>query len=140
MVLLDWEAVDIGDPAYDVGNAYHMVKFFSNPQDPDSAEPVAERFLSTYLRESKIDLGSRLKFYQVVGILGYAISYSATLSSPTAFLKRRGKILQSIPYFQLPIMLLAFPFLRWSFIAHQMQVEGNIYWLRYFRKFLKGIL
>ncbi len=140
VALLDWDAVDIGDPAYDVGNAYHMIKFFSNPHDPDSAEPIAQRFLSKYLQESKVDIQSRLKFYQVVGILGYAIPYSATLSSPIAFRKhQRGKILQSISFLELPIMLLAFPFLRCSSIAQQMQVEGNKYWLRYFQKFLKEL-
>ena len=140
IALIDWEAVEIGDPAYDIGNAYHMIKLFSNPQDPDSAEQIAERFLSKYLQESIVDIRPRLKFYQVIGILGYAIPSSSCLSSPMmAYKKQKGKILQSIPFLELPIMFLAFPFLRWSNIAQQVQVEGNINLLRYFRKFLKGL-
>jgi aminoglycoside phosphotransferase (APT) family kinase protein len=138
--LLDWESVEIGDPAFDVGNAYQMVKFFSNPKDPDSAEQIAERFLSKYVQESKVDIRPRLKFYQVIGILGYAIPSSSCLSSPIMTYKnKKRKILESIPFLELPIVLFAFPFIHWSFIAQKMQTEWNMYLLRYFQKFLKTL-
>ena len=38
MIVLDWDSIEIGDPAYDVGYAYHFVKFFSNPTNPNLAQ------------------------------------------------------------------------------------------------------
>ncbi len=70
---IDWTSVDFGDPAFDVGNAYNLIKFYANQKDPEFAEKDAERFLSEYLKKSKGDIRLRLKFYQVVGMLGYSI-------------------------------------------------------------------
>ena len=140
ITLIDWDSVKIGDPAYDVGNAYHMVKFYSNIKDPDSAEQIAERFLSKYMQKSKVDIRSRLKFYQVVAILGYSIAYSSGLSSPImAYKYHKDKVLKSIPFLELPLILFAFPFLRWSFIAQKINAETDLYWLKYFKNFIEKL-
>ena len=135
--LVDWETVDIGDPAFDVAYAYHMIKFFCNPKNPDSAEQTAERFLSQYLERSKADVRPRLKFYELVAIMGYAIPYSSGLSSPIrAYKYHRRKVLQSIPVLRLPLILLASPFLRWPFVARKMGADGELEELRYFESFV----
>ena len=134
---IDWTSVDFGDPAFDVGNAYNLIKFFANPKDPDSSKQIAERFLSEYLKTSKVDIRSRLKFYQVVGMLGYTIPYSSGFSSPIQAIKYyRCKVLPLFPFLKLPLILLAFPFLRWSVVARQIQAEENLNWLKYYQKFM----
>ncbi len=141
ITFIDWEAADIGDPAFDVGNAYHMIKFFSNPKDPDSAELMAERFLSEYSRNYKGDIRSRLKFYQVVGILGYAIPFSSSLSSPIkAYKFNRLRVLPSIPFLKLPLIMFAFPFLHWSCVARRINAEEQLDWLKYFGNFMEKTL
>jgi thiamine kinase-like enzyme len=140
MVFVDWEGVDIGDPAFDVGLAYHTIKFFSNPKDPNSAEQIAERFLSKYLQEYKGDIRSRLEFYQVVSILLYMINRSSCLASPIkAYEHRKNRVMLSIPFLKLPIILFGFPFLRFPFIARQLALEQDIYWLKYFEKFMEKL-
>ncbi len=134
---IDWTSVDFGDPAFDVGNAYNLIKFFGNPKDPNSSKQIAERFLSEYLKKSKVDIRSRLKFYQVVGMLGYAIPYSSGFSSPIQAIKYyHCKVLPLFPFLKLPLILLAFPFLRWSVVARQIQAEENLNWLKYYQKFM----
>ena len=141
VTLVDWDSVDIGDPAFDVSNTYHTLKFFSNPKDPDSAEHIAERFLSEYLKKSKGDIRSRLKFYQVVTILGYSIAYSSGISSPImAFNYHQRRVMKSFPFLKLPLILFAFPFLHWSFIARQINAEEDLYWLKYFENFMEKLI
>ena len=138
--LVDWDSVDIGDPAYDVANAYHTIKFFSNSKDPDSAEQIANRFLSEYLKKSKNNILSRLQFYQVVTLLGYSITSSSSLSSPIrAYNYHQKKVLKSFPFLKLPLILLAFPFLRWTFVARQIHADSAIDWLKYFEKFMEKL-
>ena len=140
ITVIDWDSVKIGDPAYDVGNAYLMIKFYSNPKDPDSADQIAERFLSKYMKKSHGDIRSRLKFYQMVAILGYSIAYSSGLSSPKmAYKYHQGNILKSVPFLKLPFILFMFPFLRWSFIAKQINAEHELDWLKYFKKFVEKL-
>ena len=137
---IDWTSVDFGDPAFDVGNAYNLVKFFANPKDPESSEQDAKRFLSEYLEKSKVDIRSRLKFYQLVGMLGYAIPYSSGFSSPIQAIKYyRCNVLPLFPFLKLPLILLAFPFLRWPFVARQIQAEGALNWLNYFQQFMEKL-
>ena len=136
----DWDSVDIGDPALDVSNAYHTIKFFSNPKDPDSAEQLAEHFLSEYFQKSKVDIRSRLQFYQVVTILGYSIASSSGISSPImAYKYHQRKVLKSLPFLKLPFILFAFPFLNWSFMARQINAENDLYWLKYFENYMKKL-
>ena len=141
ITLVDWDSVDIGDPAFDVANTYNLIKFYSNPKDPDSSEQLAERFLLEYLKKSKRDIRLRLKFYQVVSIFAYSITYSSGLSSPImAYKYHQRKVLNSIPFLKLPTILLAFPFLRWSFVARQIDIEGDLYWLKYFETFIEKLV
>jgi aminoglycoside phosphotransferase (APT) family kinase protein len=140
ITFIDWSTVDIGDPAYDVGNVYNQIKFLSNPKCPNSAEQIGERFISEYLRKSKTDIRSRLEFYQVVSLLGSAITYSSGFSSPiNAYKYHRNRVLPSIPILRLPLILLTFPFLRWIYVARQVQADGELYWLKYFENFIKTL-
>jgi len=114
MVVIDWEDAEIGDPAYDVGYAYHFVKFFSDPKNPNSAEKTAERFISKYTRNFQGDISGRLEFYKMVGILGTSIYYSSGLSNPIyAYKYHQRKILPTFPYLSGLLILLGFPFIRW---------------------------
>ena len=140
VVFIDWENAYIGDPAFDVAHAYCYIKFYCNSKDPDSAEQLAELFLSEYLAHAKEDVRSRLKFYQVVILLGQSIVYSSGLSSPTkAYELHRFKVLKTLPFLRLPLILFVFPFLRWSFFARRIQAEAEIDWLRYFEKFMDSL-
>ena len=137
IVFLDWENADIGDPAFDVAHVYCYIKFYRNPKDPDSAQQLAELFLSEYLAHAKEDVRSRLKFYQVVILLAQSILFSSGLSSPRkAYEFHRYNVLNAIPFLSLPLILFVFPFLRWSFFAKQIGADADIDWLRYFEKFM----
>jgi aminoglycoside phosphotransferase (APT) family kinase protein len=141
MIVLDWDSIEIGDPAHDVGYAYHFVKFFSDPKNPNSAEKIAERFISEYSRNFKGDISGRLEFYKMVGILGTSIYYSSGLSNPIyAYKYHQRKILPTFPYLSGLLILLGFPFIRWHVVARQLAAEGDILWLQYFEDFLKETL
>jgi aminoglycoside phosphotransferase (APT) family kinase protein len=141
MIVTDWETVDIGDPAFDVGYAYHFLKFFGNPKNPNLAEKTAERFLSEYMRNFQGDIRRRLEFYKMVGILTRSIYCSSGLSNPIyAYRNRRGKVLPSFPFLSGFIILLGFPFLRWSFVARNLGAGGDAYWLKYFESYLEAML
>jgi len=141
MIVLDWDSIEIGDPAYDVGYAYHFVKFFSDPKNPNSAERTAERFVSEYMRNFHGDISQRLEFYKVVGILGTSIYYSSGLSNPIyAYKYHRRKVVPTFPFLSWPFILLGFPFLRWPIVARRLGTEGDMYWLQYFEDFLETTL
>jgi aminoglycoside phosphotransferase (APT) family kinase protein len=141
IIVLDWESAEIGDPAYDVGYAYHFIKFFSDPKNPKSAEKIAERFVSEYTRNFQGDISQRLEFYKMVGILGTSIYYSSGLSSFTeAYKYHRRQVLPTIPFLSGFLILLGFPFIRWPYVARQLGAESDIDWLRYFEDFLEATL
>jgi len=141
LIVLDWDSIEIGDPAYDVGYAYHFIKFFSNPKDPNSAEKIAERFVSVYMRNFQGDISWRLEFYKMVGILGTSIYYSSGLSNPIyAYKYHRRKILPTFPFLSRLFILLGFPFIRWPPVARQLAAEGDLLWLKYFENFLETTL
>jgi aminoglycoside phosphotransferase (APT) family kinase protein len=139
MMVLDWESVEIGDPAFDVGYAYHFIKFFSDPKNPNSAERVAERFISEYSRNFQGDISRRLEFYKMVAILGVSIYYSSGLSSfIKAYRYHQRKVLQTIPFLGGLFIFLGFPFIRWPYVARQLGALDDVYWLRYFENFLES--
>jgi aminoglycoside phosphotransferase (APT) family kinase protein len=141
LIVLDWDSIEIGDPAYDVGYAYHFLKFFSNPKDPNSAEKISERFISEYKRNFQGDINGRLKFYKIVGILGTSIYCSSGLSNPVlAYKHHRRKILPTLPFLSGIFILLGFPFINWSSVARLLAAEGDLLWLKYFESFLDETL
>ena len=143
LMVLDWDCIDIGDPAYDVGYAYHFVKFFSDPRNPNSAraESTAERFLSEYTRNFHKDIGGRLEFYKMVNLLWISIYFSSGLSSPVyAYKYHRRNVLPALPFLSGLFILLGFPFIRWPSVARQLAAEGDLLWLKYFENFLESTL
>ena len=141
MVVLDWDSIEIGDPAFDVGYAYHFVKFFIDPKDPNSTERIAERFVSEYMRNFHGDISRSLDFYKVVGILGTSIYYSSGLSNPIyAYKYHRRKVAPSFPQLSWLFILLGFPFLRWPLISRQLGTDVDTYWLKYSEDYLEKIV
>jgi aminoglycoside phosphotransferase (APT) family kinase protein len=141
MIVLDWDSIEIGDPAFDVGYAYHFIKFFSDPKNPNSAERAADRFVSEYVRNFHGDISRTLAFYKVVGILGTSIYYSSGLSNPIyAYKYHRRKVMPAFPFLSWLFIILGFPFLRWPIIARQLGTEVDTYWLKYFEDFLQTTL
>jgi len=141
MVVLDWDSIEIGDPAYDVGYAYHFIKFFSDPKNPNTAERTADRFISEYQKNFHGDISPRLEFYKLVGILGTSIYCSSGLSNPIyAYKYRRRKVLPAFPFLSGPLILLGFPFIRLPIVAQKLAAEGDILWLQYFENFMKETL
>lgn len=141
LVVLDWDSIEIGDPALDVGYAYHFVKFFSNPENPDSAEPIAKRFVSEYEKTFEGDISARLDFYKMVGILGTSISYSSGLSNPIFdYRYHRRKVMPAFPLLNGLLILLGFPFIRHPIVARQLAAQGDLLWLKYFQNFLEAKL
>jgi aminoglycoside phosphotransferase (APT) family kinase protein len=103
--VIDWESVQIGDPAFDVGYAYHMIKLMhGNDKNSHYGNGLAERFVSEYSRNFKGSISKRLEFYKVVGLLGVAIVASSWISSPIDAYKSFGNkalvrsLLFPIPY------------------------------------------
>lgn len=141
MIVLDWDSIEIGDPAYDVGYAYHFVKFFSDPKNPNSAEKTAERFVSEYYRNFQGDIKPRLEYYKMVGLLGTSIYCSSGLSNPIyAYKYHRRKVLPSFPILSGLFILLGFPFIRLPYVARQLASEGDLLWLKYFESYLEATL
>jgi len=138
MIVLDWDSIEIGDPAFDVGYAYHFVKFFSDPANPNSAEKTAERFVSEYTRNFEgVISNQRLEFYKMVGIIGTSIYYGSGLSSPIcAYRIHQRKILPTFPYLSGIFILFGFPFIQWPPVARQLGAEVDLLWLKYFESFL----
>jgi aminoglycoside phosphotransferase (APT) family kinase protein len=127
-IVLDWEWAEIGDPAYDVGYAYHFVRLLHDPESPESEEK-ADRFISEYTRNFRGDIRQRLEFYQVVGILRLAILFNSVLTNPLRAYKFHGSK-----------ALIAFPFIRRPFIAKKIGTYEELFWLNYSKNFLESTL
>jgi aminoglycoside phosphotransferase (APT) family kinase protein len=141
LIVLDWDSIEIGDPAYDVGYAYHFIKFFSDPNNPNIAERTADRFILEYQRNFHGDISQRLEFYKMVGILGTSIYCSSGLSNPIyAYKYLRRKVLPSFPFLSGPLILLGFPFIRLPIVAQKLEADSNLLWLQYFENFLQETL
>ncbi len=104
--VIDWEGAAIGDPAFDVGYAYHTVKLLHNGEKTDSGEKAANEFVSEYKKNFNGNIEPRLAFYQVVGILGVTMAVSALISHPLEVYKRFGSRAFARAF--------AFPFLKFS--------------------------
>jgi aminoglycoside phosphotransferase (APT) family kinase protein len=131
--VIDWEGVKIGDPAFDVGYAYHMVKMMYDVKDPNSGERAAEHFLSEYSKNFNGDVSPRFKFYQMVGILGVTIAVSSWISNPLEAYRRFGH--------KAFTRALAFPFVHSNIVGKKwLNSDFVVSYLQYFQDFLKTTL
>jgi aminoglycoside phosphotransferase (APT) family kinase protein len=131
--VIDWEGVKIGDPAFDVGYAYHMVKLMYDARNPNSGERAAEYFVSKYLKDFSYDVRPRIKFYQVVGILGVTIAVSSWISNPLEAYRRFG--------YQAFARALAFPYIHSNIIGKKwLNDDFIVSYLQYFQDFIKRTL
>lgn len=131
--VLDWESVQIGDPAFDVGYAYHMIKLMCDNKNSNSREGVAERFVSEYSRNFHGDVHRRLEFYKVVGILGVAVVVSSWISNPLEAYRSFG--------YKSFARALVFPFLRSQFLVKRwLNSDFLVSYLQYCHDFIKTTL
>ena len=132
MKVIDWESVQIGDPAFDVGYAYHILKLMYNHENLNSGEGVAERFVSEYSKIFKGDVYSRLEFYKLVGLLGVAVVVSSWISNPLEAYKSFGT--KSFA------RALAFPFVRSQFFAKRwLNSDFLVSYLQYSQDYIKQL-
>ena len=89
--VIDWESVDIGDPAFDVGYAYNMINLMYCPRTSKSERSPADEFISEYAKNYRESFNRRIEFYRLVGILSIAIDVSSWLSNPLTAYKRFGR-------------------------------------------------
>jgi aminoglycoside phosphotransferase (APT) family kinase protein len=133
MKVIDWEGVEIGDPAFDVGYAYHVVKLMNNEKNPNSGERSAKHFVSEYTKKFNGDIHSRLKFYQVVGVLRVAIAVSSWISNPIEAYRRFG--------YKSLARALAFPFFRSQLLAKKwLNEDFLVSYLQYCQDFIETTL
>ena len=131
--VIDWEGVKIGDPAFDVGYAYHMVKLMQDVKNPNSGKRAAEHFVSEYSKNFHGNVRPRLKFYQMVGILGVTIAVSSWISNPLEAYKRFGH--------KAFARALAFPFIRSNIVGKKLlNADFIVSYLQYFQDYLKTAL
>jgi aminoglycoside phosphotransferase (APT) family kinase protein len=131
--VIDWENVQIGDPAFDVGYAYHMIKLMYGGKNSNSGEEAATRFVSKYASKFHGDFRQRLDFYKVVGVLSVAIVVSSWISSPVD--AYRGFGYKSFG------RALAFPFLRSQFFVKSwLNSDFLVSFLEYSQDFIKTSL
>ena len=131
--VIDWEGVEIGDPAFDVGYAYHMVKLMCNEKKKNSGEKAAEQFVSEYKRNFNGDIDGRLDFYKVVGILETTIEVSSWMSNPLVAYRRFGR--------RALARSLAFPFLRSNFLVEKwLNADFIVSYLKYCQDFINTTL
>ena len=127
--VIDWESVQIGDPAFDVGYAYHIIKMINN-NNSNSGEVVAQRFVSEYSKNFHGDVHQRLDFYKVIGILGVAVVVSSWISNPLEAYRGFG--------YKSFARALAFPFLRSQFLAKRwINSDFLVSSLQYCQDFIK---
>jgi aminoglycoside phosphotransferase (APT) family kinase protein len=133
MKVIDWEGAAIGDPACDVGYAYHMVKLMCNAKNPNSGERAADQFIPEYQKNFQGNIQSRLKFYQVVGIVGVTIAVSSVISNPLEANRRFGR--------KAFARALAFPYLRSNAVGKKwLNADFVVSYLQYCHDFLKTTL
>jgi aminoglycoside phosphotransferase (APT) family kinase protein len=131
--VIDWESVQIGDPAFDVGYTYHMIKLMYNDKNSNSNEGAAERFVSEYSKNFKGDVHPRLEFYKVVGLLGVAVVVSSWISNPLEAYRGFG--------YKSFARALAFPFFRSQFFAKRwLNSDFLVSYLQYSQDFIKTAL
>ena len=131
--VIDWESVQIGDPAFDVGYAYHILKLMYDHKNLTSGEGVAERFVSDYSKNFKGDVHSRLEFYKMVGLLGVAVVVSSWISNPLEAYKSFGT--KSFA------RALAFPLIHSQFFAKSwLNSDFLVSYLQYSQDYIKTAL
>jgi aminoglycoside phosphotransferase (APT) family kinase protein len=131
--VIDWEGAAIGDPTFDVGYAYHVVKLMSECKKSGSGEEDAERLISEYAKNFDGDINPRLEYYKVVGILGVTIAVSSMMSNPIVAYKRFGH--------KALARSLAFPFLRFHLVDRKwMNADFLVSYLQYFQDFVNTTL
>ena len=130
--VIDWESVQIGDPAFDVGYSYHIIELMYNDNNSNSGE-VAQRFVSEYSKNFKGDINSRLEFYKVVGLLGMAVVISSWISNPLEAYRSFG--------YKSLARALAFPFLRSQFFVKRwLNSDFLVSYLQYSQDYIKTAL
>jgi aminoglycoside phosphotransferase (APT) family kinase protein len=145
LIVIDWDTIKIGDPAFDVGCAYHYINHLSESKDyaeiaklygfgellfPSALDcGAADRFISEYNRNFKGDNRRRILYYQVVGILEVAMFHSLFLSNPLTAYRTHGSK-----------AFIAFPFIRSPCAAKMVGTSFEVLWLQYFENFLDRIL
>jgi hypothetical protein len=128
--VIDWESAQIGDPAFDVGYAYHLVRLMYGGKDSNSREKVADEFVSEYSKNFHGDLHGRLEFYKIVGILGVAIVVSSWISNPVKAYRCFGQ--------KAFARALAFPFLRSQLLVKKwLNEDFLISYLQYCQDFIE---
>ena len=126
--VIDWEKTLVGDPAYDVAYAYHMIKLAGNPKNPRKNEKYAEQFISEYQKYTQMDVSQRLEFYKVVTILALTIKAISIVSSPLNAYRHFGVK----AFFE-------YPFLHFPLATRQLsKLNFSAYVTEYFQDYLKG--
>ncbi len=126
LTVIDWESVMIGDPAFDVGYSYHMIKLMYN-------EETAENFLSDYAKHFRGDVRPRLAFYKLVALLGVAVEVSSVILNPLNTYKYFGN--------RALARALVFPFAR-SISLSKKWLNENFFmlYLQYCQEFIETTL
>ncbi len=123
--VIDWESAMIGDPAFDVGYAYHMVKCMFNDES-------ANNFLEEYLRDSHGEIASRFEFYKVVALLVVSIDISSLITDPINAYRRFGR--------KALAKSLAFPFALFSsYVRDWLKRDFLLSFLYYSQNYIHGL-
>jgi aminoglycoside phosphotransferase (APT) family kinase protein len=131
--VIDWENARIGDPAFDVGYAYHYVKLVRGNGNLKLGEEAAADFLFEYTKHFHGDIDQRLEFYKLVGLLGVAIVVSSWVSSPADVYKRFGN--------KAFARALTFPFLTSTFLSKRwLEDDFLILYLKYCHEYIHSTL
>lgn len=131
--VIDWESAQIGDPAFDVGYAYHLVRLMYGEKNSNLGEKLAEEFVSEYSKNFKGDFHRRLEFYKIVGLLGVAIVVSSWISNPIEAYRRFGQ--------KAFVRALAFPFSRSQILVNKwLNEDFLVSYLQYSQDFIETAL
>jgi hypothetical protein len=123
----------IGDPTFDVGYAYHMVKLMCKDKNSEIGEEAAENFLSEYAKNFQGDVHQRLEFYKIITLLGVAEVVSSLISNPLDAYRHFGN--------RALARSLAFPFLRSHFLAKKwLNADFLVHYLQYSQEFIETTL
>lgn len=127
MKVIDWDGSEIGDPAFDVGYAYNVIKLLCDGKK--AGYDPADQFIAEYLRNSIAPIGQRLEFYKVVGILKIAIQVSAWISNPYICYRRFGRsaLARALAFPFVPYHLVSEKWLNSDFLVSTLKyVQGDL--------------
>jgi aminoglycoside phosphotransferase (APT) family kinase protein len=131
--VIDWDSVEIGDPAYDVAYNYHMMQILRDSREEGIAcKKNADQFVCEYSKRSNKEVRDRIEFYKAITLLKMAIEVGPWNSNPLTAYKHYGfRAIYEFPLAHFPLVER-----KWSKLSFSSVCE---YFTEYLESFIAGV-